>query len=320
MAAEATVIEKTRGERAGARGAAGVALGVGLALALLAEPARALDTVLLVGGGRVRGTVMVEDKAGVSIKLPDGTVRTYTKAEVAEVRYDESGVAAPSEPSPTPSVPPADKGTHGGTPTPTSCTRDTDCGPGLGCDARGLCMAPTVLGPRCQRDADCQPGFACNARDMCAAFGAAPQPGPAPDGAPPGYRYEAKPIKGLAVAGFILFGATYVLTIATGAAVSAAFGSDKVGEHTAASAVPLVGGVLADVGAVESYSSKGAPAGTVLTVLQVTGLTLGIVGLAVRRRTLVRVGSVGPAPGKDLPSLLPWASEAGGGVVVRQTF
>jgi hypothetical protein len=299
-----------------ARSQASLGLAVGLTLVLVGAPAHALDTVLLVEGGRVRGTVMVEDASGVSIRLPDGTVRTYKKSEVREVRYDESGVTGPSAPAPAPPSSSAPAPALGA-----SCVRDADCAAGQGCDARGVCMAPTALGAAaCARDADCGPGQGCNAQNVCASFGAAAPPSSS-DGAPPGYRYESKPIKGLAVAGFVLFGATYVLTIATGAIVSSVFGSKKVGEHTAASAVPLVGGVLADVGAVEDYSSKGAPAGTVLTVLQVTGLTLGIVGLAVKRRTLVRVSEAnGRATSSVVPSVAPWATGTGGGLVLGGRF
>jgi hypothetical protein len=71
--------------------------------AVLLAPTNAYadDIVFLKGGGRVRGTVIEEDpKAGVRIKLADGSFRTVTHAQVDRVEY------APAEaPPPVPVVP-----------------------------------------------------------------------------------------------------------------------------------------------------------------------------------------------------------------------
>jgi hypothetical protein len=77
---------------------------------LLAGTARAqeLDTVLLTNGGRMRGTIMEEDpQRGVSVRLPDGTVRKLEASEVKEVHY-ASGPAPtrPQGPAATAPVPP----------------------------------------------------------------------------------------------------------------------------------------------------------------------------------------------------------------------
>jgi hypothetical protein len=76
---------------------------------LVAAPARAdappagapLDEVMLTDGGRVRGTIMVEDaRSGVSMRLPDGTTAFVPTARIVAVHY----AAAPSAyPSTTPS-------------------------------------------------------------------------------------------------------------------------------------------------------------------------------------------------------------------------
>lgn len=305
--------------------ARGLAAALGLGLGLLALPAHALDTVFLVDGGRVRGTVMVEDASGVSIKLPDGTVRTYKKSEVKEVRYDEAGVAptptpppsAPPPPPPAPTTPPAAPPAPSAPPSAASrmatCARDGDCAPGLGCDSRGQCVAPTALGPRCQRDADCAAGHGCNAQNVCVSFGGlAPTPlaRPGLDGAPPGYRYESRPIKGLAAAGFLLFGATYVATVALAAPIALALDSRKVGESVAVAAIPVVGGVLSDVDFIEPGYGSSVPLGTVVSVVQLSGLVLGVVGLAVKRRTLVPMAAL----------VSPYAVPGGGGLVLGSAW
>ncbi len=58
------------------------------ALVFCARAARADDVVLLKDGGRVKGTVMVEDKtSGVSVKLADGTTRQVAASDVDRVEY-----------------------------------------------------------------------------------------------------------------------------------------------------------------------------------------------------------------------------------------
>jgi hypothetical protein len=81
-----------------------------LAGVLVATPAFAddiPDTVILANGGRMRGIVMEEDPtAGVTIKLPDGTVKKLPAARVKQVVY--GGQAPKPAPAPeAPSAPPA---------------------------------------------------------------------------------------------------------------------------------------------------------------------------------------------------------------------
>lgn len=100
------------------------AAGLAFAAMLLLAPAVAWagdsdDTVLLKNGGRLRGTVMEESPSkGVSIRLPDGTVRSIKPSDVKKVDYGqvlapapESGptpaAAPPPETAPAPAVPPA---------------------------------------------------------------------------------------------------------------------------------------------------------------------------------------------------------------------
>jgi hypothetical protein len=56
------------------------------------------DTVFLKDGGRVRGTIMVDDSKGVQILLPDQSTRTYARGEIERIDYAE----AQEEPSPDP--------------------------------------------------------------------------------------------------------------------------------------------------------------------------------------------------------------------------
>lgn len=61
------------------------------------------DTVFLKNGGRVRGTVLVEDPAkGVTLKLADGTSRTVPAAEVKNVEYAAAAGASTAAPAPAP--------------------------------------------------------------------------------------------------------------------------------------------------------------------------------------------------------------------------
>jgi hypothetical protein len=81
------------------------------ALALLlasASPAHAADddVVMLVNGGRVRGTVIQEDPAqGVRVRLLDGTFRSIPAKDVKKVEY--AGSSAPTEAPPEPTPAPA---------------------------------------------------------------------------------------------------------------------------------------------------------------------------------------------------------------------
>src|SRR5262249_49139105 len=87
------------------------------AIELLTGPARADgdDVVYLKNGGRMRGSVMVEDpQRGVRIKLIDGTVKTVPPSDVDHVDYAQSASAPraappahapPEQPAPAPAQP-----------------------------------------------------------------------------------------------------------------------------------------------------------------------------------------------------------------------
>lgn len=66
-----------------------------------------LDTVFLVGGGRVRGRVIEElPSEGVTILVPDGTTRRYAPEQVARVAYADGSVYRRREVRPTRPPPP----------------------------------------------------------------------------------------------------------------------------------------------------------------------------------------------------------------------
>jgi hypothetical protein len=87
---------------------ASVVVPLALALALLASPARAanpVDTVFLVDGGRLRGSVSEYDpQKGVTIKLIDGTIRKVERAQVARVEYGGATALPPPPPPPPPAA------------------------------------------------------------------------------------------------------------------------------------------------------------------------------------------------------------------------
>ena len=63
-----------------------------------AEAGSTDDTVFLTGGGRVRGLIVEESPtAGVRLRMPDGTLRTFAKKDVDHVTYG----GAPAAPAPT---------------------------------------------------------------------------------------------------------------------------------------------------------------------------------------------------------------------------
>jgi hypothetical protein len=90
-----------------------------LALAVLAlaftasaapDPAApAYDTVLLANGGRARGVVIEDDPAaGVTLQLPDGSFRRYSRDEISRVEFAEQGAALGAQsPPPTAAPPPS---------------------------------------------------------------------------------------------------------------------------------------------------------------------------------------------------------------------
>jgi hypothetical protein len=53
------------------------------------------DVVFLRNGGRLRGMVIEDDPATVTIKLPDGTVRALARAKVKQIEYGATNPAIP---------------------------------------------------------------------------------------------------------------------------------------------------------------------------------------------------------------------------------
>jgi hypothetical protein len=82
-----------------------------LALSLAAAPAR--DTVTLRDGSRLVGTVIEESPKGVSVEMPDGTLRRFEPREVARIEFADGSTwpldaqaQAPAAPQPAPAPPP----------------------------------------------------------------------------------------------------------------------------------------------------------------------------------------------------------------------
>ncbi len=65
------------------------------------------DTVRLADGGLVRGTVVEDTAEGVTLELPSGGTRRWTRAEVASVEYASPAPPAFSPPATPPPAPPA---------------------------------------------------------------------------------------------------------------------------------------------------------------------------------------------------------------------
>jgi hypothetical protein len=69
--------------------------------------------VFLNGGGRIQGTVLDEDpKVGVTVRLPDGTVKKVPRANIASIDYGRGGGSQASAPTPqvaasAPAAPPS---------------------------------------------------------------------------------------------------------------------------------------------------------------------------------------------------------------------
>lgn len=65
------------------------------------------DTIYFVGGGRVRGQVIQEDpKAGVELRLLDGSVQTLAPEEFTRIEYADGTVSRPKLPEPESAQPP----------------------------------------------------------------------------------------------------------------------------------------------------------------------------------------------------------------------
>lgn len=74
-----------------------------------APQAEGIDTVFFVGGGRVRGLVLEDTpREGVTIRLLDGTLRTYPRRDIARIEYSDGSVTRRRErqqPPPPPRAP-----------------------------------------------------------------------------------------------------------------------------------------------------------------------------------------------------------------------
>jgi hypothetical protein len=90
--------------------------------AALAAPEPRLDTVHLMNGGRLRGTVVEDTAEAVMVQLPDGTFRRVKRGDVARIDYEAQGAplppaetATPAPPPTAPSAPPAAAAAEGAT-------------------------------------------------------------------------------------------------------------------------------------------------------------------------------------------------------------
>jgi hypothetical protein len=210
------------------------------------------DTVFLTGGGRVRGTVMVDDATEVSIKLPDGTTRRVPRHEVARVEY--AGASQAPQASPPTQVP---------SPAPTApaasvCKRDGDCASDSYCDASDRCVSRSSLTAPIAPVAS-TPGASAAGADRV--------------------RYETKGIPALYIAGPALLGLTWSVSIMVTAAVS----SDKdKAQAVGYSCIPVAGPwvMLSSDLKTDKYTGPLVLSG----VLQGAGLVMTVLGVSIRRR------------------------------------
>jgi hypothetical protein len=77
-------------------------------VAVLLAATAPTDTVFTVDGGRISGTVLEESPtAGVTLQLPDGTVRRIERSEVARIEFADGTVSTPRATQPPPVAAPA---------------------------------------------------------------------------------------------------------------------------------------------------------------------------------------------------------------------
>ena len=168
--------------------------GAALAVTPVAWAGEGQDIVYLVNGGRVRGTVFMEDPVnGVTVKLIDGTTRTIPKAEVARVQYGPEAAA----PAPAPAAPAAP-----GAPLP-------GYGPAPGAPAYGQPGAPTYTGTGA-------PGYG----PPATGYGGGDVP-----------KARQRRSTGLMVTGIVLMGGGAGAMAAGGALVGVAGSDDSCGEY-----------------------------------------------------------------------------------------
>jgi hypothetical protein len=136
-----------------------------------------------------------------------------------------------------------------------------------------------------------------------------------PDDPPPGYHTESRARSGLVVGGAVMFGISYVLSV-TGAVAGSAGGSTEYNPLY----IPVLGPFIAlgSTHTFEATNDAGTQVGRVFGaiglifdgLIQVTGASLIIVGVAARRDVVVR----------DLPPEMPEVSFGAGGATARWWF
>lgn len=77
-----------------------------LAAVMLAAAAQ-FDTVFTADGGRLVGTVVEEGPQGITVQLPDGTTRRFSRKDVTRIEYKDGSVSTPNRPAPPPAYQPA---------------------------------------------------------------------------------------------------------------------------------------------------------------------------------------------------------------------
>lgn len=216
---------------------------------------------------------------------------------------------------------------------PSGCAKDTDCPGELVCSG-GTCQSATSAPPAAAPPpAAPPPSTVTPTQPTSPQMGTQPpppaypaphyqgqpgQPYPAP-GQPVGYRTETQGIKGLYIAGPIVFGAIYAIGIPLAAGISAAAGADDPGAHAGVMAIPIAGPFLEAGGVVDEESSEGAPALVAMGVLQIAGITMTILGLTIRREKKVPVYGIPLVEGPITATLSPLASPEMAGVGLRVT-
>lgn len=223
------------------------------------------------------------------------------------------------------------------------CASDAECKGGRACRA-GACVTP------CETDNQCPGAQVCDNK-QCVAPGqtgvvpgspgpaqppaqpppwAAPGPGqPPPPWAAPaagprqvGERVEKQPIKGLAIAGGVVLGAVWLLTISITAAINVSLDSSRTEQNIGFSAIPVAGPMV--ILGTDSGADDYAPALIVSTVLQSSGLIMLVTGLSIRREKRIpvyaTVGPVRPEGAKSALSIAPWAPPGSVGSGLKLSF
>jgi hypothetical protein len=70
--------------------------------AVMLAAAPQYDTVFTADGGRLVGTVVEDSPQGVTVQLPDGTIRRFERRNVNRIEYRDGSISTPSRPAPPP--------------------------------------------------------------------------------------------------------------------------------------------------------------------------------------------------------------------------